>query len=102
MLGSVSPHCGVHFLNFHNFCQNWGESHILEEMYQKGRLGPAAGVTGFAVVQDGFHNEFSDMCMLTPLWLARGTGVTGPRNPLETAREIEEHTWKFVSAVLQK
>lgn len=83
--------------------QNWGESHIIEEMHQKGRFGPEQGVTAFSVVRDAHHNEFSDMCMLTPLWLARGTGVTNEkRNPLETAKEIEEQTWKFVDAVLQK
>ena len=71
-------------------------------MHEKGRLGPADGVTGFAVVQEAVHNEFSDMCMITPLWLGRGIGATGGRNPLETAREIEEHTWKFVNSVLQK
>jgi hypothetical protein len=74
----------------------------LEEMHQKGRLGPPDGLSDFGVIQDAVHSEFSDMCMLTPLWLARGAGATGPRNPLETAREIEERTWKFLSSVLQK
>ena len=70
-------------------------------MHQKGRLGLAGGLSDFAVIKEAYHNEFSDMCMLTPLWLARGTGVTGPRNPLETAKEIEERTWKFVSSILR-
>ena len=82
--------------------KQWGESHILEEMHQKGRLGPKQGVATFAVIEAAHHQEFSDMCMITPLWLARGTGVTGTRNPLDTARDIEEQTWKFVDAVLSK
>lgn len=69
-------------------------------MHQKGRFGNPGGIFDYGVVQDAFHQEFSDMCMLTPVWLARGTGVTGNRNPLDTAREIEERTWKFVSSVL--
>lgn len=78
----------------------WGESHILEEMHQKGRLGPTEGVVEYGVIQEANHNEFSDMCMMTPLWLARGVGVAGNRHPLETAREIEKRTWNFVSSVL--
>eukprot|EP00797_Seminavis_robusta_P023670 Sro390_g132960.2 (483) ;mRNA; r:58774-60222 len=80
---------------------NWGESHILEEMFAKGRLGtPDQGVVDFGVIDQANHNEFSDMCMITPLWLARGSGVTGARNPLETAHEIEKRTWKFISSVI--
>lgn len=106
--GSSSTEHSIHDLNLLIlFSQQWrlltwGESHIFEEMHQKGLLGQKGGVSHFAVVEEAVHNEFSDMCMLTPLWLARGTGATGPRNPLETAREIEEHTWKFVSSVLHK
>jgi hypothetical protein len=73
--------------------KNWGESHILEEMHENGRLGAAEGVSAFGVVLASHHQEFSDMCMITPLWLARGTGATGTRNPLETAHEIEKRTW---------
>lgn len=80
--------------------QEWGESHIIEEMHKKGSLGPAEGVVEYGVIQEANHNEFSDMCMMTPLWLARGVGVAGNRHPVETAREIEEKTWKFVSSVL--
>lgn len=50
----------------------------------------------FAVIAAMKHNEFSDMCMLTPLWLARGVGVTGERNPIDTAREVHDRTRVFL------
>jgi len=91
--------------------QNWGESHILEEMHQKGRFGSRSGakkknegtiISHFAIIEQASHHGFSDMCMITPLWLGRGTGVTGTRNPIETAKDIEVLTWNFVSSVLKK
>jgi hypothetical protein len=87
---------------YHQIKKNWGESHILQEMHENGRLGAAEGVSAFGVVQECHHQEFSDMCMITPLWLSRGTGATGTRNPLETAHEIEKRTWDFVSSVLSR
>jgi hypothetical protein len=68
-------------------------------MHEKGLLGKN-GMSDYAVIHKAHHNEFSDMCMLTALWLARGSGITGTRNPIETAFEIENRTWKFVSSVL--
>lgn len=78
----------------------YGGCDILDEMHQKGRLGTPKGVAHYAIIEAARHSEFSDTSMLTPLWLGRGIGLAGKRNPLETAREIEERTWKFVSSVL--
>lgn len=71
-------------------------------MNEKGQLGSQESISHFAFVQDAHHQEFSDMCMLTPLKVARATGATGKRDPSDTAREIEERTWEFVTAVMNK
>ena len=34
--------------------------------------------------------------MLTPIWLARGVGATGSRNPLDTAKDIRDKTLSFL------
>jgi hypothetical protein len=57
-------------------------------MYDKGLLGRTDNKNShmeYKIIKEAHHNEFSDMCMLTPLWLARSTGVTGTRNPIDTA-----------------
>lgn len=72
---------------------------MIEYMHQRGELGPKNGVSHFAVIQDAHHTEFSDTCLLTPLWLARSVGVTGTRDPRETAEEIKESTVAFIAAV---
>jgi pimeloyl-ACP methyl ester carboxylesterase len=88
------------FLYSHEWTEKkWGASHIIHEMRQKGRLGPKDGSSDYAIIKDAHHNEFSDTCMLTPLWLAREVGVTGKRNPHSTAKEIEERTRAFLDAV---
>ena len=71
-------------------------------MHKKGRLGSPEGVSHFGVIAEANHQEFSDMCMITPIWLSRGTGATGNRNPPDTAKEIEQRTWQFVLSVLNK
>jgi pimeloyl-ACP methyl ester carboxylesterase len=76
-----------------------GECHILEEMHLAGRLGPKNGNSSFSVVLDAHHTEFSDTSILTPLWLARATGITGKRNPLHTAKEIAQETRSFIERV---
>lgn len=79
--------------------KKWAGSDTIEEMYARNRLGPDLGVSVAKTIQDASHNEFSDTCMLTPLWLARSTGITGKRNPVETAKEIHEITKTFLESV---
>ena len=68
-------------------------------MHKKGLLGKAGGKSDYGVVTESYHNEFSDMCMLTPTWLARAVEVTGKRNPIETAEEIVVRTLAFLDSV---
>jgi len=79
--------------------KQWSGCHVLEAMHRHGRLGPKGGPSALAVIGQAHHTEFSDTCMLTPLWLARATGITGQRNPLESAKEIHERTQAFVDTV---
>lgn len=79
--------------------KKWGGVEVLGDMYERGVFGPTGGASKVAVIPGAHHNEFSDTCMLTPTWLARATGITGARNPLETAREIHEHTVSFLKEV---
>jgi hypothetical protein len=72
---------------------------LIEYMHQRGELGPKNGVSHFGVIKDAHHTEFSDTSLLTPLWLARSVGVTGKRNPRDTAEEIKERTVDFIAAV---
>ena len=73
---------------------------MIEYMHLKGELGP--DISQFGVIRDAHHLEFSDTSMTTPLWLGRSVGVTGKRNPLETAEEIKHRTVDFISAVRSK
>lgn len=79
--------------------KKWAASDTLEELYSRNRLGPNQGDSIAKTIPDISHNEFSDTCMLTPLWLARSTGITGKRNPVETAKEIHEITKTFLESV---
>jgi platelet-activating factor acetylhydrolase len=79
--------------------KGWGECHIIEDMHRAGRLGPKNGNSSFSVVKGAHHTEFSDTSILTPLWLARATGLTGQRNPLDTAKEISQETRAFIERV---
>ena len=84
--------------------KNEGQSLLLQEMAQHNRLGRRAStmttVSRHVAVPGAHHTEFSDTSMLTPLWLARAVGLTGPRNPIDTAREIAQHTRTFVRDVV--
>jgi len=75
--------------------QEWGGSHILEELHRHGRLG-SDGASDFHIIKYSNHMEYSDTSMLTPTWLARGVGATGKRNPCHTAKEIEELTRNYL------
>lgn len=66
-------------------------------MHQQGELGP--DTSQFGVITDAHHTEFSDTCILTPLWLARSVGLTGKRHPRDTAEEINRKTVEFMSSV---
>lgn len=77
--------------------KSWGFSDLLEDIYIAGRLGSGghSGPSALHVIEDAHHNEFSDTCMLTPVWLGRGVGLTGKRNPISTAKEIADITRSF-------
>jgi dienelactone hydrolase len=81
------------------YSKNWSGSDVLKDMHDRNVLGPKGGMSRFSVIDGAFHQEFSDACMLTPLWIARAVGLTGPRNPLDTAREIHLETLKFLKAL---
>jgi pimeloyl-ACP methyl ester carboxylesterase len=74
----------------------WGETHILAEMKAAGRFGGKGGISDFQIVANAKHMEFSDVCMLTPLWLARAVGSTGPGNPCDKAALIARLTVQFL------
>ena len=71
-------------------------------MHEHGVIGPKQGTTDVGVIQKAKHQEFSDSCMLTPIWLARATGLTGERNPHETAAEIGARTLEFLEATRRR
>ena len=77
---------------------NWGAFSLIKSMHENCVLGPKQGTTDVGVIQKAKHQEFSDSCMLTPTWLARATGLTGERNPHETAAEIATRTLEFLEA----
>jgi dienelactone hydrolase len=79
--------------------KNWGRSKLINEMYRSGRLGKNRKISYHGVVNQSHHNEFSDTSMLTPLWLARAVGMTGSRNPIDTAVEIATRTHDFLDKV---
>jgi hypothetical protein len=68
-------------------------------MHRAGRLGIENGNSIFGVIDGAHHTEFSDSSILMPLWLARATGVTGQRNPIDTAKEIAQETRAFIERV---
>ena len=80
----------------------WGAFSLIKSMHAHGVLGPKHGTTDVGVIQKAKHQEFSDSCMLTPIWLARATGLTGERNPHETAAEIGARTLEFLEATREK
>jgi hypothetical protein len=79
--------------------KNWGRAQILQKMHHLKKLGRNPLVSFHGVIHQSNHNEFSDTSMLTPLWLARPVGLTGPRNPIHTAMEIARQTREFLERV---
>lgn len=84
--------------------KKWAGSDALLGMHAKQRFGPHSGIStgsltisAVEVIDSAHHNEFSDTCMMTPIWLARDSGLTGKRNPLHTAQEIHDHTIDFLT-----
>jgi pimeloyl-ACP methyl ester carboxylesterase len=80
----------------------WGGVDVLKDMYQQGLFGRQGGASRVDVIDGAHHSGFSDTCMLTPTWLAREVGITGPRSPSETARDIHLKTMAFLQAVQQQ
>lgn len=77
----------------------WGAYEEVKRMHKHNKLGPKNGtMSEVGVIKKAKHQEFSDTCMLTPLWLARATGLTGERNPHDTAEEIAVRTIDFLRA----
>ncbi|KAL7553403.1 hypothetical protein ACHAWF_016705 [Thalassiosira exigua] len=82
--------------------KGWGAYHQIKELHDRQKLGPKGGTSEVGVISKAKHQEFSDTCMLTPLWLARATGLTGERNPHDTAEEIGLRTVNFLHATRLK
>jgi len=112
---TLHDHVDLLIMNSNEWMDNGeGSSALLQEMAQEKRLGrrhrntsddnndstPFFSISRHAVVTGSHHTEFSDTSMLTPLWLARAVNMTGPRNPIHTAREIATHTRDFVRDVM--
>ena len=76
--------------------KGWESIKKVKDMHERQLLGPKNGTSDVGVIKKAAHQEFSDTCMLIPLWLARPTGVTGQRNPIETAEEIACRTMEFL------
>ena len=51
------------------------------------------------ILDSAHHIEFSDICMITPTWLARAVNMTGVQNPIETAKDIHTKTLNFFMQV---
>lgn len=81
------------------YANGWSGVEIVKDMADRNVLGREGGVSRFGIIDQAHHQEFSDACMITPLWLAREVGLTGPRNPLETAQEIHFETLSFLRAL---
>ena len=93
--------------------QNWGGVDVLQDMYLRQVFGRSTRATPNDAVGDtdlvsisrvniadsAHHIEFSDLCMITPTWLARAVGMTGTNSPLETAKDIHTRTLKFLMEV---
>lgn len=82
--------------------KKWAHTPLLQEMQEHNRLGSEKTTFTYDFIPHAHHNEFSDTSMITPLWLAREVGLTGSRNPIDTAREAAERTRSFLQASRQK
>ena len=76
--------------------QNWEGTQLLSEMSERNLLGNGSNKFNVQVIDGAKHNEFSDTSMLTPTWLARATGLTGERPPMDTAWDVRKATWEFL------
>lgn len=92
------------FLYSHEYYKKgWGGSTCTFAMHKHGQLGPRLNNCSDCVyIHHAQHSEFSDSCMMTPLWLARAIEFTGKRNPHETAQEIADRTIDFLERVARK
>lgn len=86
------------FLFSEEFYRNgWGGSKLLQKMKQRDTIVSPNHVSCFEVIKNTCHVEFSDMGMLTPLWLSRLTGMCNKnRNTHDTAKEIGKTTLRFL------
>ena len=76
--------------------KRWGFIECFQKMFNDGLLGHHGNLS---IIQAMHHNEFSDMCVLTPLWLARALNVTGSRNPVDTMEEVVQKSFSFLKFV---
>lgn len=76
--------------------KKWGASHFIFDMFKRGKLGSSYGNSDCSFIYSSNHSEFSDVCMKTPLWLGRATGMTGIRNPHDTSEEIASRIQNFL------
>eukprot|EP00816_Leptocylindrus_hargravesii_P004996 CAMPEP_0196806900 /NCGR_PEP_ID=MMETSP1362-20130617/6834_1 /TAXON_ID=163516 /ORGANISM="Leptocylindrus danicus, Strain CCMP1856" /LENGTH=469 /DNA_ID=CAMNT_0042180585 /DNA_START=107 /DNA_END=1516 /DNA_ORIENTATION=- len=99
---------GIHDLNLlFLFSEEWmkngtGECNRIQKLYMDGHLGPIDGVSNFKFFEKSTHSTFSDCCMLTPTWIARATGLTGPGDPHDHADLIRRNTHRFIEEVEQR
>lgn len=96
---SLHQAANIMLLFSHQWVQKgWASTPLIQEMQQHGRLGSNQTRFHFDYVPDMHHNEFSDTGMLTPTWLARAVGLTGPRNPIDSARDVAQRTLAFLDS----
>lgn len=93
--------------------RNWGGISVLQDMHQRqvfgrttskksnnnGGKNELVSVSRVDILDSAHHIEFSDLCMITPTWLARSVGMTGTKSPLETAKDIHTRTLNFLMEV---
>lgn len=72
----------------------WGVTRVLEWMHQNGKM-----CGDFAIIRQACHSEFTDIPMITNLLIGRSTGLTGQRNPVDTAIEIRNRTTAFLESI---
>mmetsp|Transcript_33748 Transcript_33748/g.37308 ORF Transcript_33748/g.37308 Transcript_33748/m.37308 type:complete len:267 (+) Transcript_33748:1-801(+) len=93
---------------------NWGGVEVLQDMYKRNVFGrqrrigknndndgqqQQLSLSRVEVVDSAHHIEFSDLCMITPTWLARMVNLTGAESPLKTAKDIHTRTLNFLMEV---
>ena len=82
----------------------WGDYEYVLDMFRRGQLVPAmkSNLSNCSFVYGSSHSDFSDVFMISPVWLAKAVGVAGGRSPHETAEEIADHTFHFLNEVMKK